>query len=223
MKIDTDTLDASPVTLAAARAEFDAAVTYLDTATFGLPPRRSWAALQQALAQWRAGTAQAAAYDLPLAAARSSYARLAGVDPSVVAAGSQVSVFAGLIAANLPGGSEVLTATGDFTSILFPFYAQSGRGIRIREVPLDRIAESITSRTTLVAVSAVQSADGAGRRSRCPARRQRCHRGPGCSWTRPSPSGGCRWTRAASPTPPAADTNGCSPPEAPPTSPSIPC
>jgi selenocysteine lyase/cysteine desulfurase len=85
-------------------------VTYLDTATFGLPPRRSWTALQQALAQWRADTAQAVAYDLPLAAARSSYARLAGVDPSVVAVGSQVSVFAGLIAANLPGGSEVLTA-----------------------------------------------------------------------------------------------------------------
>ena len=47
-----------------------------------------------------------------------------------------------------------------FTGILFPSYAQSGRGIRIREVPLDRIAECITSRATLVAVSAVQSADG---------------------------------------------------------------
>jgi selenocysteine lyase/cysteine desulfurase len=120
MKIDADAQHASPVTLAAARAEFDADVTYLDTATFGLPPRRSWAALQQALAQWRAGTAQAVDYDLPLAAARSSYARLVGVDPSAVAVGSQMSVFAGLIAANLPGGSEVLTATGDFTSILFP-------------------------------------------------------------------------------------------------------
>jgi selenocysteine lyase/cysteine desulfurase len=160
MTIDADAHDAIPVTLAAARAEFDAAVTYLDTATFGLPPRRSWAALQQALAQWRAGTADAVAYDLPLAAARSSYAHLVGVDPSVVAVGSQVSVLAGLIAANLPGGSEVLTATGDFTSILFPFYAQSGRGIRVREVPLDRIADCVTSRTTLVAVSAVQSADG---------------------------------------------------------------
>jgi selenocysteine lyase/cysteine desulfurase len=135
-------------------------VTYLDTATFGLPPRRSWAALQQALAQWRAGTAETVAYDLPLAAARSSYAHLAGVDPSVVAVGSQVAAFAGLIAANLPGGSEVLTAISDFSSILFPSYAQSGRGIRIREVPLDRIAECMTSRTTLVAVSAVQSADG---------------------------------------------------------------
>ena len=54
MTIDADTQDASPVTLAAARAEFYADVTYLDTATFGLPPRRSWTALQQALAQWRA-------------------------------------------------------------------------------------------------------------------------------------------------------------------------
>jgi hypothetical protein len=82
MKIDADTQDASPVTLAAARAEFDDDVTYLDTAAF----------------------------DLPLAAARSSYAALARADPSVVAVGSQVPVFAGLIAANLPDGSEVLTA-----------------------------------------------------------------------------------------------------------------
>jgi selenocysteine lyase/cysteine desulfurase len=69
-------------------------------------------------------------------------------------------VFAGLIAAGLPDGSEVLTAIGDFTSILLPFYAQSGRGIRVREVPLERIADAVTSHTMLVAVSAVQSADG---------------------------------------------------------------
>ena len=123
MKIDAVAQDESTVILAAARAEFDAEVTYLDTASFGLPPRRSWMALQHALAQWRVGTADPVAYDLPLAAARSSYAHPAGVDPSLVAVGSQVSVFAGLIAANLPDGSEVLTAAGDFTSILFPFYA----------------------------------------------------------------------------------------------------
>lgn len=184
MTIDADAQDASPVTLAAARAEFDADVTYLDTATFGLPPRRSWAALQQALAQWRAGTADAVAYDLPVAAARASYAHLAGVDPSAVAVGSQVSVFAGLIAANLPGGSEVLTATGDFTSILFPFYAQSGRGIRVREVPLERIADAVTSRTTLVAVSAVQSADGRVADLDAP-RRQPRHRGQGAAGHHP--------------------------------------
>ncbi len=147
------------VTPAAARAEFATEVTYLDTATMGLPPRRSWLALQEALAGWQAGTADAVGYDRPLAEARRSYARLVGVTPSTVAVGSQVSVFAGLIAANLPPGSEVLTATGDFTSILFPFLAQSGRGVKVREVPLERICDSVTPRT-LVAVSAVQSADG---------------------------------------------------------------
>jgi kynureninase len=90
MKIDAVAQDASPLTLAAARAEFDADVIYLDTAAFGLPPRRSWVALQQALAQWRAGTADAVAYDLPVAMARSAYAHLVGVDPSAVAVGSQV-------------------------------------------------------------------------------------------------------------------------------------
>ena len=34
------------------------------------------------------------------------------------------------------------------------------RGIRVWEVPLEHIADAVTSRTTLVAVSAVQSADG---------------------------------------------------------------
>lgn len=151
---------ADSVTLAAARAEFDAEVAYLDTATLGLPPRRSWLALQEALASWREGTADAAAYDLPLAAARRAYARLAGADPATVAVGSQVSVFAGLIAANLPDGSEVLTARGEFTSVLFPFLAQAGRGVRVREVPLEQVAESVTASTALVAVSAVQSATG---------------------------------------------------------------
>jgi selenocysteine lyase/cysteine desulfurase len=104
--------------------------------------------------RWRsggAGTADPVAYDLPLAAARSSYAHLAGVDPYLVAVGSQGSVFTGLIAANLPDGSEVLTATGDFTSILFPFYAQAGRGIRIREVPLERIGPAPGRATYLIA------------------------------------------------------------------------
>jgi selenocysteine lyase/cysteine desulfurase len=148
------------LTIDQARAEFDADVVYLNTATLGLPPRRSWDALQTALAEWRAGTADAAAYDLAVANARRIYASIVGVDSSTVAVGSQVSVFAGLVAASLPSGSEVLTATGDFTSILFPFHVQAPRGVVVREVPLDRIAEAVGPRTTLVAVSAVQSADG---------------------------------------------------------------
>jgi hypothetical protein len=74
--------EAGVVTPAAARAEFDAEVTYLDTATMGLPPRRSWLALQEALAGWRAGTADAVGYDRPLAEARRAYAQLVGVPPA---------------------------------------------------------------------------------------------------------------------------------------------
>jgi selenocysteine lyase/cysteine desulfurase len=146
--------------LAATRSEFAASVAFLNTATFGLAPRRSWVALQRALTEWRAGTADPVGYDVPLASARSAYAQLVGVDVATVAVGSQVSVFAGLIAAALPPGSEVLTATGDFTSIIFPFHAQAGRGVTVREAPLERLADAVTDRTSLVSVSAVQSADG---------------------------------------------------------------
>ncbi|CAN5383881.1 aminotransferase class V-fold PLP-dependent enzyme [soil metagenome] len=146
--------------LEAARAEFDPEVVYLNTTTMGLPPERSLLALQEALRDWRRGTANSAEYDQPLTKARATYAGLVGVDPSEVAVGGQASMFAGLVAASLPPGSEVLTAEGDFTSILFPFHAQASRGITVREVPLDRIAEAVDDRTTLVSVSAVQSADG---------------------------------------------------------------
>ncbi len=146
--------------IALARDEFDASVTYLNTTTYGLPPRSSWRALQTALQDWQAGTADPLTYDGPLAAARAAYARLTDVPASAVAVGSQVSVFAALIAAGLPDGSEVLTATGDFTSILFPFHAQAHRGIVVREVPLEDLAEAVTPNTRLVSVSAVQSADG---------------------------------------------------------------
>ncbi len=140
--------------------EFAPELTYLNTASLGLPPRRSLAALATALERWRAGTAAPPDYDDVIAAARIAYAGLVGVAPGAVAVGSQVSVFAGLVAASLPAGSEVLTASGEFSSVVFPFLAQTGRGVRVREVPLEELAASVTRRTALVAVSAVQSADG---------------------------------------------------------------
>ena len=146
--------------LALAQAEFEPELVYLNTSSLGLPPRRSLRALQTVLQQWKAGTAAPPDYDLPLEAARTSYAGLVGVDPSQVAVGSQVSHFAGLIAANLPAGSEVLIVDGEFTSIVFPFLAQAGRDVRVRQVPLEHLAEAVSAETALVAVSAVQSADG---------------------------------------------------------------
>jgi selenocysteine lyase/cysteine desulfurase len=146
--------------LEAARREFAADVIFLNSATMGLPPRRTVEAVQTGLAEWTSGRAEAPAYDVAVSRARSLYADFVSVDPSLVAVGGQVSVFAGLIAASLPAGSDVLTAAGDFTSIVFPFNVRAGRGITVREVPLDRLADAVTKSTSLVSVSAVQSADG---------------------------------------------------------------
>jgi selenocysteine lyase/cysteine desulfurase len=146
--------------LTTARAQFDPEVVYLDTASLGLPPRRALTALRHALDLCSAGRAHPTDYDAALAAARASYATLVGVDLSRVAVGSQASVFAALIAANLPDGSQVLTAAGEFTSIVFPFLVQAGRGVTVREVPLEQLPAALTPSTSLVSVSAVQSADG---------------------------------------------------------------
>lgn len=152
---------AAEQTLAQAQAEFDAEVAYLNTATLGLPPRSSWEALQAAQAEWRTGRADPVTYDQSVARARGAYAKLCQVDPSWVAIGSQASGAIGLIAGSLPAGSTVLTVTGDFTSVLFPFLAQAARGLVVREVDLDRLVAAVTPDLALVAVSAVQSADGA--------------------------------------------------------------
>jgi len=143
-----------------ARAQFGPEVVYCNTATLGLPPRRTIAALESALAEWRTGRADAVAFDLAVARARAAFAGLVGVGSGSVAIGSVVSPFVGLVAAALPPGSEVLVAHGEFTSVTFPFLAQVDRGVRVREAPLAHLAEAVRPGTTLVAVSAVQSSDG---------------------------------------------------------------
>jgi selenocysteine lyase/cysteine desulfurase len=143
-----------------ARTQFDADVIYCNTATLGLPPRRTVAALESTLAQWRSGRSDAAAFDTCVERARAAFAGLVGVEAGSVAIGSVVSPFVGLVAAALPRGSEVLVAEGEFTSVSFPFLAQVDRGVRVREAPLDRLADAVRAGTTLVAVSAVQSSDG---------------------------------------------------------------
>jgi selenocysteine lyase/cysteine desulfurase len=146
--------------LAAAQRLFSAEGTYLDTATYGLPPRTAFEALQAAADEWRHGRTGFDAWDRSVGAARASFARLVRADAGDVAIGPAVSAFTGLIAASLPAGARVLCAQEDFTSVLFPFLAHEARGMRVELVPLDRLVEALESRHDLVAVSAVQSADG---------------------------------------------------------------
>ncbi|MGW5125611.1 aminotransferase class V-fold PLP-dependent enzyme [Streptomyces sp. NPDC004069] len=138
------------------RTEFAPKTTYLNTASTGLPPARTVEALRTAVAA--AADGQPTDMFADVEAARASFARLTGVPDRRVAAGASVAVYTGLIADALPEGAEVLTAEGDFSSLVNPFHVR--RDLKVRSVPLERVAEAVRPGTALVAVSAAQSADG---------------------------------------------------------------
>ena len=77
---------------------------------------------------------------------------------SDVVVGGQVSAFTGLVALSLPRGARVVCAHGDFTSVLWPLLVAPG--VEVDLVALEDVPAAIDGRTALVAVSAVQSADG---------------------------------------------------------------
>jgi len=146
--------------IAAVQALWDPAGTYLNTASFGLPPRPAWDALQAALDDWRTGRTSWEQWGDATEAARGSFARLVGVPPSTVAVGATVSGLVGLVASSLPEGTHVLAPDVEFTSTLFPFLVQAHRGLTVRTVPAVELAAAIDDSTDVVAFSAVQMATG---------------------------------------------------------------
>ena len=133
---------------------------YLDTAAYGLPHPASAAAMNRWTAEWTGG---ATAYPDWLGAtdeARQLFALLAGVPEDRVCTGVTGSQLVGQLATSLPDGSRVLAAADEFPSLLFPFLAQADRGVRVREVPIERIADEIDATTDVVALSAVSPMDG---------------------------------------------------------------
>lgn len=141
-------------------ALFDGGPRYLDTATMGVPPRVAATAVQQTLDDWRRGRLTPRDFDPVVARARAAWASVSCVEVASVAVGATVSGLVAPVAAALPDGAHVLVAAGEFTSLLFPFLAQERRGVRVREAPLERLVESVDDTVDLIAVSAVQSADG---------------------------------------------------------------
>lgn len=141
------------------RALFDVEPGYLNTASLGAPPRTALAAMGEVLEGWRRGQLSPPDFDEAVDRSRRAWARLTGVDPATVATGTTVSEFVGLVAASLPDGAQVVTARGEFTSVLFPFLVHADRGVVVHEVALTELHE-FTGPVDLFAVSAVQSADG---------------------------------------------------------------
>ena len=132
---------------------------YLNTASLGVPPLATVAAVDEVLRGWTTGHLSPPDFDDHVNRSRRAWASLTGVDPSTVATAAAVSELVGLVAAAVPDGGRVVVAEGEFTSVTFPFLAHADRGVRVEEVPLEDLP-SITGPADLVAVSSVQSADG---------------------------------------------------------------
>jgi selenocysteine lyase/cysteine desulfurase len=139
--------------------EFDVPDGYLNTASVGVPPAAAADAVEAAIRGWRTGRGRPPDYDEPVATARAAFARLVGVPFERVAIGGAVSPLVGLLAASVPDGTRVLVAEGEFTSVTWPFAAQSARGVKVVEAPLEELGER-AAEFDVVAVSVVQSADG---------------------------------------------------------------
>ena len=151
-----------PVTPESVRALFDPApgLHYLDTATYGLPPRPTMQAMTEALAAWRTGTAYWIDWDVVAERARTDFATLVGVPPPSVALVPAASVAVGTVAASLTAEDRVVVPDDEFTSLLFPLLVAAERGTDVRQVPWRDLVSAIEPGTTLVATSLVQMQTG---------------------------------------------------------------
>ncbi len=140
------------------RAEFAPTTVYLNTASHGLTPARTADALREAVQETVEGRIDLTRWFAVIERARARFARLVGLDPDRAALGTAVSAHVSLVAGSLPPGAEVLVADGDFSSLVNPFAMRAD--IKLRTAPLAELADAVRPGTALVAVSAVQSADG---------------------------------------------------------------
>ena len=146
--------------IASAQRLWDGQPGWLNTASYGLPPRVAWDALQDALAAWRQGTGVWEEWQLVTEQTRASFARLLGVTPDQVFSGSTVSAAMGLLAAAVPDGATVLVPDFEFASDIFPWRAHADRGVTVVGAPLTELADRIDADVDAVAFALVQSATG---------------------------------------------------------------
>ena len=119
------------------RALWEPAGVYCNTASYGLPPRPAWDALQSALADWHGGRTSWEDWGHSTEGARAAFARLTGVKAAQVAVGSTVSELVGSVVTALPARARVVVPDVEFTSVLFPLLVQER--LDVRTVPPSRL------------------------------------------------------------------------------------
>src|SRR4051812_48969888 len=134
-------------------------LVYLDTATYGLPPRPTLEAARQALDDWRDGRGRWERWNDAADRARALFARLVRIPEDRVAVGSTVSALVGAIAASVADGTRVVVPEPDFRSLLYPWLVHADR-LHVETVPLAGLADAVVPGVGVVAFSAVQSSSG---------------------------------------------------------------
>jgi len=148
------------LTVEQAATLWDVEPGYLNTSSYGPPPRPAWDALQRSLDDWRAGRTSWEPWADAVSVSRDRFAALIGVDPAAVTTGAAVSQLLAPVAAAVPDGCRVLVADVEFTSNVFPWAVHADRGVTVRTAPAGRLAEAVGPDVDVVAFSAVQSATG---------------------------------------------------------------
>jgi selenocysteine lyase/cysteine desulfurase len=146
--------------IAKAQELWQALPGWLNTASYGLPPRPAWDDLMAALTDWRAGRTSWEGWDGATQRSREAFARLVGVDAHDVTVGSQISTLLAPVAASLPDGTRVLVPEVEFTSFVFPFATHADRGVLVETAPTAGYLDAIRPGIDVVAFSLVQSATG---------------------------------------------------------------
>ncbi|MHB8620483.1 MAG: aminotransferase class V-fold PLP-dependent enzyme, partial [Chloroflexota bacterium] len=110
--------------------------TYLDTASYGLPPTGTTAVLRQALDTWAAGSANwTADWDPAGDRCRRHAAELFGAPAEEIALIPAVSVGVAVVLTSIGPGDEILLPDDEFASVLLPaLVVARERGATIRRV-----------------------------------------------------------------------------------------
>ncbi|MCI2975619.1 MAG: aminotransferase class V-fold PLP-dependent enzyme [Ferrimicrobium sp.] len=134
---------------------------FLDTASIGLLPKVTADALHRAVDAWACGEVNWFNDWLTQTdVARALFGAMVGAAPDQVVTGPSTSVLVALIAHSLPQGARIVTPSIEFTSNLFPYLVQKERGVEVITVAEEDLLDAIDESTTLVSLSAVQSATG---------------------------------------------------------------
>ena len=143
-------------------------MVYLNTATAPPAPLPVRAAVDRALDQWASGQFDWQGWERDADDTRALFARLIDARPENVALMGSVAEAAATVARSLRPPGRIVVGAREFRSNLAPWLALADRGFAVVEVQPDKrgvvttesLVAAIDGRTTLVAVTEVQSVNG---------------------------------------------------------------